>query len=112
MVPNLLRESAIDRGPNRLFRERAELLDRADDLQIEMLAQTGIDDDDRPFAAILEAAEIAGDLVERALRRGQADAREPARVERLQAFEQERQEDAALVRAQSVDLVNDAMGDA
>src|SRR5205823_3995395 len=89
-----------------------ELLDWTDDLQVEMLAQTRIDDDDGTFAALhVEAAEIAGDLVERSLRRGQADAGEWAWVDRLQTLQQKRQKDAAFVWAQRVDLVHDAMRD-
>ena len=57
--------------------------------------------------------QIAGHLVERPLRRRQADAtNEAAWVERSEAFEQQRQKDAALVGAQGVDLVDDEVSDA
>ena len=58
--------------------ERAHVLDRDDDLDLERLAHPGVDDGDRPGPALavgaLVAAEEPGDLVERALGGRQPDA--------------------------------------
>ncbi len=103
-------EQAIDRRPNRLLRQRAELRHRADHAQVEVLAQASIDDSHRPLLAVrVEAAEVAGDFVQRSLRRGQADAREPARAERFESLQQESEEDTAFVGTQGVDLIDDAV---
>ena len=67
----------------------------------------------RPSGSVdrAEAAEVAGHLVERPLGGREADADEAARVERLEPFQQEGEEDAALVRAEGVDLVDDHVRD-
>ncbi len=54
-----------------------------------------------------QSSEIARDLVQRALRRRQPDPDEPGRIDRFEAFQQESQEDASLVRAEGVNLVDD-----
>src|SRR6516164_7213015 len=115
MARNLAGNQAIDRWPDGLLRQRAEAIDRADDPQIEVLSKAGIDDRDRPFAqraacVRFEAAEVSGGFFKRSLRGGQSDASERPRAEGGEAFEQQGKEHAALVRAQSVDLVDDAVG--
>ena len=60
--------------------EVAHVLDRDDDLDLERLADAGVDDGDRPrLAGRRPAAEEAGDLVERTLRGRQPDALRRAR---------------------------------
>ena len=88
MPAYLLGKTPIDGGPDRFFRQRPELLDGADDLQIEVLAQAGIDDCDRarppvPGLVIRITTEIACDLLERPLRGRQADADEGPLVQLL-----------------------------
>ena len=56
-------------GIHRLAETR-HVLDRHDDLEVELLAGTGVDDLD----VAVRAAEEAGDRAQRALRRRQADA--------------------------------------
>ena len=113
VLPNLPGEQAVDRRPNRLLRQRPELLDGIDDEEIEVLANAGVDDVDRPRcdAAVgrwREAAEIAGHLLQRPLRRRQADAhKRSAALNRFEPFEQQSKKDAALVGAKRVDLIDD-----
>ena len=52
----------------------AHVLDRHDDPQVELLARAGVDEPDRP-----RPGDEAADLLERALRRGEADRAGPAR---------------------------------
>ena len=65
--------------------ERGHVLDRDDDLQLQRLARAGIDDGD--LAVRADAAEEAGDGLERPLGRAQADALERRRVVAAQALE-------------------------
>ena len=89
VLPDQLEDRRVDRGPDArprlgvrrraagLLVERQDLagrghvLDRDDDLELERLASAGIDD--RHVAAGPDAAEEAGDRLERALGRAQAD---------------------------------------
>ncbi len=107
-----LRQQPVDRRPDRLFRQRPEVLDGAEHTQIEVFPQPGVHDGDRPrrHGAVrgnVAAAKVVGDHFQRPLRRGQADAHEAARVQRLQPLQQQRQENAALVRTQGVNLIDD-----
>src|SRR5690606_2359887 len=87
------------------------------DRQLEALLVARVDDRDRPrpwgLPARVEAPEQARDLVERALRRAQADALEGARrrlalaTQRLEALEREEEVRAALAVDHRVDLVDD-----
>ncbi len=115
MAADLVAQQTVDRRPDGALRQGAEMLDGADDTQVEILADAGVDDRDRPrdeLAAGIQgaAAEIAGDLVERPLRGRQADAHEgsPRLLKCFQALQEKGQEDAALVGAKGVDLVHDA----
>src|SRR5205823_5189083 len=80
---NLLLQESVDRRPDRFLRQRAEVLDRAEDTEVEVLAQSRVDQGDGPRAQLalidLATTEEAGNLVERPLCRRQADADEVAR---------------------------------
>ena len=113
------RQQPVDRRPDRALRQRPELrstgLTTRRSRSLRSPASTIVD---RPRLERVgrrrpaRAAEVAGHLVQRPLRRRQADADEARRVERLQPLQQQRQEDAALVGAEGVNLVDDAVGDA
>ncbi len=126
-----LEEARVDRRPDarahvaeghgsaRLFLRREHLaepghvLDRDDDLELERLAAAGIDDFD--LASGSDPAEEAGDRLERALRRRQADPLEAwgvLRSEVLKALEREREMRPALRAGDGVDLVDDHRLDA
>ena len=96
-------------GPDVLLR-LDHRLDRHVDLQVERLAHAGVDDRARPPRADHEAA----DLLERVLRRRQADPLRLAAVglQRAEALEREREMRAALRRRDGVDLVDDHRLDA
>src|SRR5215813_15257751 len=84
MIRDFLSEKSVNRRPDRFLRQRAEVLHRADDAQIEVLPQAGVDDGDRAWLrlslrAALASAEETGHLVERSLGRRQADANETCR---------------------------------
>ena len=92
----------------------AHVVDRHDDLDVERLAHAGVDDRDRPAARpcrrgrlAVEAAEEAGDLLERALRGRQADALGRPLAAGLEPLEGQRQVGAPLGGGQGVDLVDD-----
>ena len=130
MLADQLKEPRMDRWPDRGpairpgDRSRAEfkrlsqsrhVLHRHLDLELEPLAVAGVDDRDRSRAVIREAAEESRDLVERPLRRGQADALQPGlplltqtrEREALEALEREGEMRAALCGDHRVDLVDD-----
>ena len=94
--------------------EVAHVLDRDDDLDLERLADAGVDDGApaRGSPGVAVAAEEAGDLLERTLRGRQADALRRAVGDRLEPLERERQVGAALGRREGVDLVDDDRLDA
>ena len=97
------------RGPRRL-RVRARLghvVDRDDHLDVELLARAGVDDGDGPGAGVGLPAEEARDLVERALRRREADALRWRVGDRVEALERQREVRAALRGRERVDLVDD-----
>ena len=86
----------------------AHVLDRDDDLDLERLADAGVDDGDRArLARRAEAAEEAGDLLERPLRGRQPDPLRRAGGELLQPFERHGEVGATLGRGEGVDLVDD-----
>ncbi len=87
--------------------ELAHVLDGDDDLEVELLGDAGVDELDRPAAA-----DEAADLLERTLRRGEADALERLRHERLEPFDREREVRAALRPGDGVHLVDDQCLDA
>ena len=87
--------------------DRGHVVDGDDDLEVELLVAAGVDDGDRAGPVVVVAAEEPRDLVERALRRGEADAlRRPVR-DRVEALEGERQVRTALGGGECVDLVDD-----
>ncbi len=88
--------------------ERRHVLDRDHDLDLERLADAGVDDLHRTWhAGRGVAAEEAGDLVERALRGRETDPLRRALGDLLESFERERQVGAALGGGHRVDLVDD-----
>ena len=86
-------------------RRRAELahvLDRDDDLEVELLPRPRVDELDRPAAR-----DEAADLLERPLRRGEAEPLERPLGDPLESLDREREVRAALRPRQRVDLVED-----
>ncbi len=109
-------QPALDRRPDRPFEAGRRPAERGDHAEVEILAPAGVDDRHRPrleprrpFPGTTRTAEIAGDLLEGPLGGREADPDEAAGLSRLEPFEQERQEDPPLVRAEGVDLVDDDM---
>ena len=120
VLAHQLEQLGVDRGPDRLAGrllagalERVELragvagldhrLDGHVDLEVERLAHPGIDHG----ALALGADQEAADLVERVLRRRQADALHVTAGRLGQPLERERQVRAALCLRDGVDLVHD-----
>ncbi len=119
-----LEQLGIDRGPDRAgsaigsalhgfergrrpvralpVAEVGQVLHRDAHLEIELLADAGVDDGDVPVAA-----DEAGDLLERALRRRQRDALGLVVAEGGEALEREREVRAALGRGHRMHLVDD-----
>ena len=92
-----------------------------DDLQIHGLAPAGVDDRHRPgFEPAVApsrldaslATQIARHLFERPLSRRQADPDERGLGNRFETFQEQGQEDAALVAADGVNLIDDDVGNA
>ena len=84
------RRPGRDVGSSIDLAELGHVLDRDHDLDLERLAHAGVDDGDRPGPApgrrvVLEAAEEAGDLLERPLGGRQADALRRALAARRRA---------------------------
>ena len=117
-----LQESRVDRRPDARARVGARgrsaaefeglaqtrhVLDRHFDHEIKGLAVTGVHDAHRSRSVRIEPAEAARDLFQRALRRGKADALEPASGQTLEALEGQREVGAALGGHDGVDLVDD-----
>ena len=99
-------------GPQLTRRQRlthlAHVFHRDDDFDLELLADAGVDDGDRPRATGLAvAAEEAGDLLERALGGGQADALRRGGGDLLEPFQRHHQVRTALGGGHRVDLVDD-----
>ncbi len=88
-------------------RQVGHVVDRHDDLQVERFALTGVDDRDGTGDVVLLPAEKARDLLERALRRGQADALHRCLAGARQAFHAERKVCAALGGRHRVDFIDD-----
>ena len=110
-----LDERGIDGRPDRprlpaLFARLsglAHVLDRDDDLEVELLRHPGVDELDRPAAG----HELA-DLLERSLGRREADPLEGVRRELLEPLDREREMRAALRPGDRVHLVDDQRVDA
>jgi hypothetical protein len=87
--------------------ELGHVVDRDDDLQLQILARAGVDDRDgtRPFGRV--TPEEVRDLVERALRGRQRDALRRSLRDRCEPFEADHEVRAALRRCHRVDLVDD-----
>ena len=125
VLAHQLQQLGVDRRPDRLAGglvpgalERVELdarvtrldhrLDRHVDLQVERLADAGVDD----RARALRADEEAADLLERVLGRRQADPLDVAPGRLGEPLEREREVRAALGLRDRVDLVDDHLLDA
>jgi hypothetical protein len=100
------RQLALDHLP-----EVAHVVDRHHDLDVELLADAGVDDGHRPGAAavrrVVGATQEAGHHVERALGGGQPDALGRPLAQLGQPLERQRQVRAPLGGNQRVDLVDD-----
>ena len=119
-----LEDLRVDRGPDRRALDRGHgpgwdlgrlaqarhVLDRDFDAKLERLLPPGVQHANRARDAVVEAAEEPRDLVERTLRRGEADAlqlgRAPA-AQLLQPLERKREVRSPLGRDHRVDLVDD-----
>ena len=84
----------------------AHVLDRDDHLQVELLARAGVDDPDRP-----RPRHEPPDLLDRALRRGQADALDRLADEPVEPLDREREVRAALGARNGMHLVEDQRPD-
>ena len=91
----------------RVLRELGHVVDGDDDLELQLLARTGVDDRDRTGAVRPEATEEPRDLVERTLRRGEADALRRAVRDLVEPFEAQHEVRTALGGRHRVDLVDD-----
>ena len=110
-----------DRGCGHSLRARAEqrvglrsagarlahVLDRDDDPQVELFAGAGVDEPDRPGPR-----DEATDLLERALRRGQADTLDGLADEPVEPLDREREVGAPLGACDGMHLVEDQRADA
>ncbi len=101
------RRGAIAAAPGRPCAELGHVVDRDDDLDVERLARPGVDDRDRPRSGGRLPAEEPRDLLERPLRRRQADPLRRLVRDGLEPLERERQVRAALGARERVDLVDD-----
>ena len=111
-----LDERRVDRRPDRarlpallatLAARLAHVLDRDDDLEVELLRDACVDELDRPAAR-----DEAADLLERTLRRREPDSLRRLRRERLEPLDREREMGAALRAGDRVHLVEDQRVDA
>ena len=93
------------RGPGRAG--LAHVLERDDDLEVELLARAGVDQLDRP-----PARDEPADLLHRPLRRGEADALDGLLGEPVEPLDREREVGAALRAGDGVHLVEDQRLDA
>jgi len=133
-----LDERRVDRGPDRArlvalfagFARLPHVLDRDDDLEVELLGDSGVDELDRPpsppgsggargsptgvvgFADDASTSDELPDLLERPLRRRQPDPLRRLCRERLEALDREREMRAALRSRDRVHLVQDQRVDA
>jgi len=98
------------------FAERAHVLDRYDDLDLEGLADAGIDDGDRPRAGRRpdgtarsghKPPQVTGDLVKGTLGRREPDSLRRSIAELFEALERQRQVRAPLGGSEGMDLVDD-----
>ncbi len=87
--------------------ELAQVLDRDDNLEIELLARAGVDELD-----LAAARDEAPDLVERPLCRREADALDRSRDQRVEALDADREVRPALRPGDGVHLVEDQRLDA
>ncbi len=109
-----LEQRGIDRRPDRVHaglgagrRQLAHVLERNDDLQVELFRNSRVDEVDRS-----RAGDEAADLLERALRGRQADALERLLDQTLEPFDRKREMRAALRARDRVHLVDDQRVDA
>jgi hypothetical protein len=110
-----LHQRRVDRGPDRAhvvallarLPRLAHVLDRDDDLEIELLRDARVDELDRPAAR-----DETADLLERALRGREADPLHRLRGELLEPFDREREMGASLRAGDCVNLVEDQRLDA
>ncbi len=96
-----------------LFTQPGHVVDRDDDLDVEHLADTGVDDRDRAGLAVgTEAPEESSDLFQWSLGGRQTDALHRGVGDAIEPLEAERHVCAALGGGQRVDLVDDHRFDA
>ena len=104
------RHPVVDLGAQLVGGDGAELLIGRLDAQIERAAVPGVDDRTARHAvrrAATGADQQARHLVDRLLRRREADALQPPAGEGVEPLERQRQVRAALVGGNGVDLVDD-----
>ena len=115
VLPDERRDAVMHLLAHRLRHDGGQGRRRQLDAQIHAPGVAGVHDDAVGRAARRDrgrADEEAGDLLDRALRRREADAHERRAHELLQARDGEREVRAALARDQRVDLVDDERPDA
>ena len=107
-------EPRLDRRPDRALGPGPGPVERGDHLQVQLLPPARVDDRHRPgLESVLLPSDLAAsaqesrNFLQRPLRRRQTDADDPPGADRFEPFEQEREEDASLVRAEGMDLIND-----
>ena len=103
MLLDELEDGGIDRRPDRpAFTGLTHVVERDDDLEVEVLARSGIDELDRTVAR-----DEAADLLERTLRRREADPLRRPLEQRIEALERDRHVRTALRARDRVHLVED-----
>ena len=115
MFLDQVEQLSLDHRPDRPFGPGRRATKGGDHAKIQLLALAGVHDRDRPglesrrprAGNSTRAAEESGNLLQWSLGGREADPHETGRVDRLQSFQQEGQEDASLVGAERMDLVDD-----
>ena len=103
VLPDELEQRGVDGRPDRVaLAGLAHVFERNDDAEVELLARAGVDKLDRPAAG-----DEAADLLQRALRRREADALDRLADESLEALQAESEVRAALRAGDGMHLVDD-----
>ena len=103
-----MRQHLSEHGRVHALPDVAHLLDGHDDIDLHLLADTGVDDVDRAASTVgTVATEEVSDLLERTLRRRQPDALGWSGRDGLEPFERQHEVCPALGGSHRVDLVDD-----
>ena len=109
LVAGVHLDPVLHHGLGELVRrpELAQVLHRHDHLEIEVLASAGVDELDRAIGSAVTTCDEAADLLQRALRRREADPLCRPVEQRVEALERESEVGAALGARDGVHLVDD-----